>query len=161
MSLELEYHTNWIFTQIRVSLKYECHSNWKTKWIEKVVNPQTSKSASIGQILVLFALRSVTLLLSYQKLFLAIFSNSRNSASMCGSSNSRNSASMCGSSPIQGTMWWLVLEFHVARIWECNIGSSIAFHRGWFSNLLWIRSFSTYRWDLRRFFYLQVWILPF
>ena len=35
--------------------------------------------------------------------------------------NSWNSAPMCSSSPIQGTMSWLVLEFHVARIWECNL----------------------------------------
>ena len=37
-----------------MSLKYECQSNWKTKEVEKVVNPKTSKSASIGQILILF-----------------------------------------------------------------------------------------------------------
>ena len=35
--------------------------------------------------------------------------------------NSWNSAPMCSSSPIQGTMSWLVLKFHVARIWEYNI----------------------------------------
>ena len=35
--------------------------------------------------------------------------------------NSRNSAPMSSFSPIQGTMSWLVLKFHVARIWECNI----------------------------------------
>ena len=34
--------------------KMECHSNWKTKEIEKVVNPKTSKSASIGRISILF-----------------------------------------------------------------------------------------------------------
>ena len=54
MSLKLECQTNWIFTQIRVSLKYECQSNWKTKQIENVVNPKTSKSASIGRISILF-----------------------------------------------------------------------------------------------------------
>ena len=53
MSLKLECHTNLNVTQIRVSLKYECHSNWKTKYIEKVVNPKTSESASIGQISIL------------------------------------------------------------------------------------------------------------
>ena len=35
--------------------------------------------------------------------------------------NSWNSAPMCSSSPIQGTMSWLVLKFHIARIWESNI----------------------------------------
>ena len=50
MSLKLECHTNCNVTQIRVSLEYEFNSNWKTKWIEKVVNPKTSKSTSIGQI---------------------------------------------------------------------------------------------------------------
>ena len=35
--------------------------------------------------------------------------------------NSWNSAPMCSFSPIQGTMSWLVLKLHVARIWECNI----------------------------------------
>ena len=44
--------------------------------------------------------------------------------------NSWNSAPMCSFSPIQGTMSWLVLEFHVARIWECNLctGSSKIVH---------------------------------
>ena len=64
MSLKLECHSNWnvtqnwIFIQIRVSLKYERHSNFKTKRIEKVVNPKTSKSASIGLILIMFLLDS-------------------------------------------------------------------------------------------------------
>ena len=35
--------------------------------------------------------------------------------------NSWNSAPMRSSSPIQGTMSWLVLEFQVPRIWECNL----------------------------------------
>ena len=46
MPLKLECHLNWNVTQIRVSLKYECPSNLKTKFIEKVVNPKTSMSAS-------------------------------------------------------------------------------------------------------------------
>ena len=60
MSLNLECHlicechSNWNVTQIGIPLKFECHSNWKTKYIEKVVNPKTSKSASIGRILILF-----------------------------------------------------------------------------------------------------------
>ena len=29
------------------------HSNWKTKFIEKVANPKTSKSASMGRIRIL------------------------------------------------------------------------------------------------------------
>ena len=39
--------------------------------------------------------------------------------------NSWNSAPMCSSSPIQGTMSWLVLKFHVAKIWESNINSLV------------------------------------
>ena len=35
--------------------------------------------------------------------------------------HSWNFAPMCSSSPIQWKMSWLVLKFHVARIWECNI----------------------------------------
>ena len=53
-TLKLECHLNWIVKQIGMSLKLECHSNWKTNYIEKVVNPKTSKSASVGQILILF-----------------------------------------------------------------------------------------------------------
>ena len=56
MSLKLECHTNWNVAQIKVSLKYECHSDWKTKQIENVVNPKTSKSASIGGISILLVL---------------------------------------------------------------------------------------------------------
>ena len=51
MSHKLECHTNWNVTQIRVSLKYDGHSNWKIKFIEKVVNPKTSKSATMDLIL--------------------------------------------------------------------------------------------------------------
>ena len=35
--------------------------------------------------------------------------------------NCVNSAPMCSFSPIQGTMSWLVLKFHVTRIWELDI----------------------------------------
>ena len=35
--------------------------------------------------------------------------------------NCWNSAPMCSFSPIQGTMSWLVLKFHVTRIWELDI----------------------------------------
>ena len=56
MSLKLKCQSNWNVTQICVSLKFECHSNWKTKYIEKVVNPKTFKSASTGQISILFFL---------------------------------------------------------------------------------------------------------
>ena len=35
--------------------------------------------------------------------------------------NCCNSAPMCSFSPIQGTMSWLVLKFHVTRIWELDI----------------------------------------
>ena len=53
MSLKLEFHPHWNVTQSRVSVKYECHSKFNTKNIEKVVNPKTSKSGSIGQIFIL------------------------------------------------------------------------------------------------------------
>ena len=32
-----------------------------------------------------------------------------------------NSAPMCSFSPIQGTVSWLVLKFHVTRIWELDV----------------------------------------
>ena len=35
--------------------------------------------------------------------------------------NSWNSTPLCSSSSILGTMSCLVLKFHVARIWECNL----------------------------------------
>ena len=35
--------------------------------------------------------------------------------------NCWNSAPMCSFSPIQGTMSWLVLKFHVTRLWEFDI----------------------------------------
>ena len=35
--------------------------------------------------------------------------------------NCWNSAPMCSFSPIQGTMSWLVLKFHVTRIWELDL----------------------------------------
>ena len=53
ISLKLNCHSNWNVTQIEMSPKFECYSNWKTKLIEKVVNPKTSKSASIGPISIL------------------------------------------------------------------------------------------------------------
>ena len=52
-SLKLKFHSNCNVTQIGMSFKFECHSNLKTKQIEKVENPKTSKSASIGLILIL------------------------------------------------------------------------------------------------------------
>ena len=54
ISLKLKCHSNLNVTQIEMSTKFECHLNWKTKMIDKVVNPKTSKSASIGQISNLF-----------------------------------------------------------------------------------------------------------
>ena len=42
--------------------------------------------------------------------------------------NCWNSALMCSFSPIQGTMSWLVLKFHVTRIWELDI-CGFQFHR--------------------------------
>ena len=54
MSLKLKYQSNWNVTQFGMSHKLECHSNCKTKLIEKVLNPETSKSASIGRISILF-----------------------------------------------------------------------------------------------------------
>ena len=63
MSIQIECHSNWNVTQngislkmechpklnvnkIGMSVKLECHSNWNVT--EKVVNPMTSKSASLG-----------------------------------------------------------------------------------------------------------------
>ena len=54
ISLNMECHSKLNVAQNGMSLKFECHSNWKTKKIEKVVNPKTSNSASIGQISILF-----------------------------------------------------------------------------------------------------------
>ena len=53
-SLKLQCQPNWNVTKIGMSLKLKCHSNWKTKYIEKVINPKTISSASIGWILILF-----------------------------------------------------------------------------------------------------------
>ena len=53
MSLKFECHRNWNFSPILI---YEYHSNFNTKQIEKVDNPKTSKSASIGRISILFSL---------------------------------------------------------------------------------------------------------
>ena len=47
-----------------MSLKYEGHSNWKTKYIEMFVNPKTSKSASIGRISILFSSNAIEGILS-------------------------------------------------------------------------------------------------
>ena len=54
MSLKLDCHSNWDVTQTGMSLKLECHLNWNATQIGKVVSPKTSKSASIGRILILF-----------------------------------------------------------------------------------------------------------
>ena len=56
ISLKMKCHSNWNVTQIKKSLKFAFHSNWETKLIEKVVNPKTPKSASIGRILIQFHL---------------------------------------------------------------------------------------------------------
>ena len=80
MSIKLECHSKWngikngmslTFIYLKcneilneISLKLECpskwnvnqiwhHSNWKTKLIRKVVNPKTSKSASLGWLAIL------------------------------------------------------------------------------------------------------------
>ena len=50
IALKYEFYSNWNVTKIGILLKFLLHSNWKTKWIEKVVTHKTSNSASIGQI---------------------------------------------------------------------------------------------------------------
>ena len=56
MSIKMEHNSKWNETHNELSLKFECHLNWKTKYIEKVVNPKTSNSSSLGRISILFLL---------------------------------------------------------------------------------------------------------
>ena len=56
----MEFPSNWNVTQIGFPLKLKCHSNinvtqiGRLNLLKKVVNPKTSKSASIGRISILF-----------------------------------------------------------------------------------------------------------